>query len=243
MCGFKNLIRAPLRVEFAVTYFGIVEKQDQSQFGTDEVTDLLDGLYYFLSFVRGAWCWPCVYIGASSSEFRWMRCEQVKEIHRLAATERRDASMPFTGSEIAMSATFEGFLQFWNDSDWRTPLKTAISWDIDGRQSRSIESSLVGGQTALELVSGVHLVDRQKILSAEGFDRLPAADRLRLMLNLQKISTALSSSTPDLTSYCADPRRGWDGPRSQRARNSIIHPKRRETLYRAPEAVRRESRA
>jgi hypothetical protein len=94
------------------------------------------------------------------------------------------------------------------------------------------------------LISWIHLVDRQRILSSEGFDKLPAADRLRLLLNLQKISTALPSSTPDLTAYCGDPKRRWeDGPRVlTELRNSIIHPRRRETLYKASERVREQAR-
>lgn len=221
--------------KFAVTHVGIIEKQDRTEFGTDDATDLLDGLYYFLSFVRGAWCWPCVYIGLRSSEFQWMRCEQPKEINQL----KEDHDFSFTGNKTVLCESFDGFLEFWNDPDWRTPLKTAMSWAIDGRQSRLFESSIVGGQTALELISWVHLVDGQKVLSAEGFDKLPAADRLRLMLKLQKIPTTLSST---LAAYCAQ--RKWeDGPRLlTELRNSIIHPKRREMVYKAPEAVREQAR-
>lgn len=227
--------------EFAITYLGTIEKEDHSDFGTEEITDILEGLYYFFSFVRGAWCWPCLYMGLRSSEFSWLRCTQPKDISQLNSNEYGDSS--FTASEVAVSTSFAGFLEFWNDSEWRTPLKTAISWAIDGRQSRSIESSIVGGQTALELISWIHLVDRQRILSSEGFDKLPAADRLRLLLNLQKISTTLSS--PDLIAYCADPKRKWeDGPRVlTELRNSIIHPRRRETLYKASEEVRKHARA
>jgi hypothetical protein len=123
--------------EFAVTYFGILEKVDHSHFGADEASDIFEGLYYFLSFVRGAWCLPCLYIGVSSSDFRWLRCTQPKDINHLNATERR--SFTFTGSEVVVSACFAGFLDFWNDPEWRTPLKTALSWAIDGRQSRSID--------------------------------------------------------------------------------------------------------
>jgi hypothetical protein len=226
---------------FRVTYIGILEKENESPFRTNEAADVLEGLYYFLSFVRGAWCWPCAYIGLHSSEFRWLLCRQAKDIHALSDLDLHGLS--FTASDIAVSGSFEGFLKLWNDSHWRTPIKTAISWAIDGRRSRSIESSLVGGQTALELISWIQLVERNQILSPEGCDKLPASDRLRLLLTFQTISTDLSSRTPDLTAYSASPDRKWDGPRVlTELRNSIIHPKRRDRFIDAPESVRQQAR-
>ena len=226
---------------FATTHIGIVERSDHSSFKPDDLEDLFEGLYYFLSFLSGAWCWPCIYMGTSLSQHPWLRCTQAKDITPLESPLA--APILFTANLIPATASFEGFLRLWSDTEWRAPLKTAISWAIDGRRSRSIESSLVGGQAALELISWIQIVETEKILSSEGFDKLPAADRLRLLLNLQKISTNLSSSTPDLTAYSNSRRPPWDGPRVlAELRNSIVHPKRRETLYRTSEKVRQQAR-
>jgi hypothetical protein len=113
-------------------------------------------------------------------EFCWLRCDPSSNIDQFASHHR----YPFTANEEVLKATFPGFLGFWNDTVLREPLKRLLSWYIDATGARSPDSSIVSGQTALELISWLQVVEIEQVLSAEGLDRLTAGDRFRLLLNL-----------------------------------------------------------
>jgi hypothetical protein len=229
-------------VGFVFTHSGLLKREDGKPFTTQEATDLLEGLYYFLSFTRGRWCWPSVYIGRNANQFCWLHCSNPKEIDQFT-TEH--TIFQFTSSETAVTQGFKGFLMLWNDPEWRQPLQTALRWYVEANTARSLESAIVAGATALELVAWIHVVEREKTLSTEGFDRLPASDRLKLMFKFQSVPVEFpSSGVSELKGYAEHRDRRWeDGARTvTELRNSIVHPRRREALYHAPVAVRREAR-
>jgi hypothetical protein len=225
---------------FALTHWGILEKEDGTTFSTDQATDILDALYFFLSFAAGHWCWPCLYIGIKDDGLRWFRCDSPKGLEPIGGWHRS----LFTTTDVAVDATFQGFVNFWDDVALRKPIQTAITWYLEANRAKSGESAIVAGQTALELIAWVEVVERQKVLSPEGFDKLPAADKLKLLLKLLNISVAFPKTAAALKSYSSDSARQWeDGPRSiAELRNSIVHPKRRARFYDAPEKIQEQTR-
>jgi hypothetical protein len=241
----RNSSRRPREEEFvgfAFTHSGCLKRDDGRLFTTTEAADVLDGLYYFLSFARGRWCWPALFIGSNGSQFCWLSCSEPREIDQFTD---KNFIPPFTNSEVALTQAFDGFLSLWNDSEWRRPLKTALTWYVEANEARSIESAIVAGQTALELIAWMHIVEREKTLSADGFDKLPASDRLKLMFKFLSIPIDFPSEVAALQAYSTHRERKWeDGARAvSELRNSIVHPKRRNALYHAPGSVQQQARA
>lgn len=230
---------------FAITHYGIL-RSDKPSFVKSDAMDAIEGLYHFLSFANARWCLPFLCVGVKNSKFCWLHCSHLEDIEQstfpLGGTVRE--TYHFAASQPVIATSFPGFMRLWNDSQWRNPLKTALSWYVEANRTRSIESALIAAQTALELVSWIHIVEQEKTLSPEGFDKLPAADRLRLLLVLQGIPTDFTKYVSDLQHYSSHRLRRWeDGPRAiTELRNSIVHPKKRETVYHAPAKVRQQAR-
>lgn len=226
---------------FALTHIGTLRRENGGTFSKIEALEVLEALRYFLSFIQGQWCWPCLYTGIVATEFCWFFCGEPPAIDQI--TERHFRG-PFTTYEQITIRSFVGFLRLWKDPDWQLPLKTFLAWYVEANRSYSLESSIVAGQTALELISWIQVVERRKVLSPEGFDKLIAADRFRLFLNLLGIPVDFPASLSALRDYSSDPKRRWeDGPRAiAELRNSIVHPRKRENLYNASEPVREEAK-
>jgi hypothetical protein len=228
---------------FTLTHTGTLKRENNESFSTTEAVGILNGLYYFLSFVRGNWCWPCLYIGTFDSNFCWFHCSEPKEIDQLGEFARTHSALRANESMIVTS--FSGFFNFWTDPEWRKPIETALSWYVEANRAQSMESAIVAGQTALELIAWIHVVERRKTLSRDGFDRLFAPDRFRILLNLQGIPIDFPPRFAKLSAYSAHANPRWeDGPRAiAELRNSIVHPKKRANLYNASDDVREQARS
>ena len=105
--------------------------------------------------------------------------------------------------------------------------------------SRGIDGGIVLAQTAIERVAYEVFVNDKTMLTREGFGRLNADDRMRLLLRQMNVSLELIHYDGDLAAYGRA--ENWkdlaDG--IARARNSIVHPqvKRREEYEKHKYAV------
>src|SRR5690606_31118918 len=52
---------------FGITHLGTIARQDRSNFTGAAVSNLLEGLHYYLAFVRGFWCGPALASGVDPS--------------------------------------------------------------------------------------------------------------------------------------------------------------------------------
>ena len=100
--------------------------------------------------------------------------------------------------------------------------------------------TLVLGQTILELVSWVLLVEELGTRSSVGFNGVRASDRLRELLDWIGIGYQVPASLPALKAEA--PQRDWkDGPHAiAEMRNSLVHPNRRQGLTSTPVHARIE---
>ncbi|MEE8250235.1 MAG: hypothetical protein V3R24_00710 [Gemmatimonadales bacterium] len=103
-------------------------------------------------------------------------------------------------------------------------LRLAVYWYIQAiSRSGGLEGALVLGQVALELLGSACCVELNPIVSAGGFARLPASDRIRLLLSFAKIPLRLPVELKTLCDVaCAN---DWaDGPEAIVAiRNAVVH--------------------
>jgi hypothetical protein len=92
-------------------------------------------------------------------------------------------------------------------------------------------------QSALELLAWITVVEERNVVSGEGFDKLPASDRLRVLLEVLGIPRTLPAGLTALQKASEEAPKGGPGPWTDGPhaltdlRNVVVHPtKKRRTL-------------
>jgi hypothetical protein len=236
---------------FAITHVAKLERADGKTFEGKEAIQFLDLCSHFFSFARGFRIPIILLVGYSSlDEKTWHYWDS------RAGFPWKGVSSWFPKHENGvLSQLLPGFLNWW--SSWGEDIaNTALHWYLESNiNAGALEGSIVLTQVALELIAWTFLVEQEKVISAEGFDKLPASDKLRLLLHQFKISAKLppdweAEPVPELDKAFAQPppqllhnlvamanRNGnkWvDGPHAfTEFRNGIVHPKRLKRVLNA----------
>jgi len=221
---------------FGLTHVGKLERYDGSVFEIDErVENLLEGLGYFLSFVRGAWSFPVLWVGFSPSG------EKVFErwsTPKLSPFRTCQSWFP-KNRAVEIVTIWPRFVELWEDQNWSKQMAIAIDWFVEANSPHSIESGIVLSQVGLELLAWKLFADGSDV-KLDQFDKLPAADKLRLLLDKAKIPQAIPSELEDLAR--AAKANNWrDGPQAlTEIRNGIVHGQKLEKVLRLSIDVRRD---
>lgn len=212
---------------FVITHTGSIERQDGSAFPSDQVQDLLQCIYYFLSFALGRWVGIALPIGFDRTE-------------RTVFEEWGEPTTP-PGAWAAgfswfcphhgelLPEVFPGFLAKWKDGFWNRSLRQCLYWYISASgwgTGVAPDIGLILAQTALELLAWTYCVQHRKMISAEAFDpgRLSAADRLRLLASAFHLPLEIPSCLQKTRSAgkWKDAMDAISG-----VRNEIVHPRAR----------------
>jgi len=181
-------------------------------------------LFHFLSFCRGAWVAPMLAVGFDDQDAVVWR-----EWRNWKISAWKDSHCWLNDfSENWLREVFPGFLRRWTDDTWKEPIRHAIHWYIESNMcAGGIEGSIILEQAAFELLAWTLLAADLKILSEEALDprRLPAADKLRLLLANNGIPLAIPASLADLQTAASTEQTWVDGPKAiTELRNGLIHP-------------------
>ncbi len=205
---------------FVITHVGEVIRRDSQPIDSSDIEPLLNALLRLFSFARGGWNAPLLATGMDGSGDR---------IWQQWGPWLVDAWSPVTNwfpchQGGALSKVFGPFMERWNDSLWREALETVLYWYIQANNLRSPETSITLGQVGLELLGWVSLVQDRALVSPKEFDKLPAQDKLRLLLSDAGVPLAIPVELGELTSLAAV--HSWvDGPHAVTAlRNALVHP-------------------
>jgi len=127
-----------------------------------------------------------------------------------------------------LEAVFPGFIAKWTDAIWKQPLRHAIYWYLTSNTMRSVDGAVVLLQAALEALSWTYAVQERKLVTPQGFGKLWASDRLRVLLSSLGIPLGLPDDLPNLQKEAAAA--SWlDGPHAfTEMRNSVVHPSAKE---------------
>ncbi len=117
----------------------------------------------------------------------------------------------------------------WNSEVWRRPTQTAIYWYLSSNSGRrGVDGGIVLTQTALELLSWTYTVEDRGLITKDGFKRLTASDRLRLLFASLDIPSVIPASLAKLTAL----QKGWNWRDAMdgltEVRNSIVHPEHKQ---------------
>ncbi len=204
-----------------ITHAGRISRSDGARFAVQEGTYFLDLLYGWLSFCRGNWTAPILAVGLDSSG------QQVWK-HWRDWTVNRSEDVPTWSNRTKadfLERSLAGFHNRHLDPAWKEAIQLGIHWYIEcNRRASGLEAAIILGQTGLELLGWTYLVESLKTISIGGFNELPAADKIRLLLAKCDIPLEIPVELRSLVSLAKA--RSWkDGPECLVAlRNALIHP-------------------
>jgi hypothetical protein len=206
---------------FAVTQIGRLERDNDKAFTAKDAEEILNALAWYVSFASGRWTSPILTQGYDQEDKPiW----QLWDIPRIVSYRARASWMDLLCSQH-FADPFPGFLKLWLDDAWEETVRVAIHWYVEANaQAGSIEGSIVLTQTAFELLSHAVLVEHNSWLSGEGYDKLSASDRFRLLFRWASIPSTIPAELKSLTKDAkAD---NWHDTSTAMTmiRNSITHP-------------------
>lgn len=109
---------------YFLTHVGLVERAGQP-LTPDEARELLDVLYWFFAFLRGARTGPVLPSYGSPFSKHWIAVEQwaigdPRQVHTWLPTR----------SPLHIDDVFAGFIDRWKDPVWNEGLRTTLAWYV-----------------------------------------------------------------------------------------------------------------
>jgi hypothetical protein len=225
---------------FAITHVAKLERIDGQPFNSSDAMEFLDICSHVLSFARGFRVPVLLYVGYNSSD------ERVWDFwaSRIGLSWKGVSSWFPESESGSLSKLFSGCLNWWRN--WENVAVVILHWYLESNNNAGgMEGAIVLTQVALELLSWTLLVEKECIISRDGFDKLPASDKLRLLLSKlgiqskippdchQKQASIFQEFAPqrnhldNLVTLAEQPSHKWvDGCHAiTELRNSIVHPK------------------
>lgn len=213
-----------------------VTRTDGARFEPPDVLALAEGIGLSVSFLRGNWCTAAVMTGKKGARRTWfawsvghtdplvLRPSSPVTIERLDSDRRVSSHESMTWDPSRDMNVLERFLPrfiaLWADKSWQPTLRLAISLRLHAA-AHPPETGIVVAQQALEQLAWTVLVAGSDRLSRDGFERLPASDRLRLALTAQNIPITIAPRLRDPAARASY----QDGPHAiTDIRNSLVHP-------------------
>ena len=206
---------------YAFTHVGRIEREDGKTFNAVETREICEGLKWYLTFCCGRWTEPILAHGYDSNQkLSWT----LWDFYRIDPYANRITWLDPLVCEH-FEKPFEGFMKRWADKLWNEVVITAIHWHVEANAcAGSIEGSIILLQAAFELLSSVVFVETGSWISPDGYDKLAAADRLRMLFKWFGIPTEIPSSMTGMMPLIKA--LDWhDAPKAMtEIRNTITHP-------------------
>lgn len=224
----------------AITHVGKLERTDGSTFSKDDADRLLEGLFRYLSFCRGSWAAPVLVVGQDANDIRVFEQWRDWKIQPWWRTATWFNDFSVEGFEAGLP----GFWKLWNNETWNEPLLLALHWYCEANMSAGgVEGSVILAQAAFELLAWTLLVEDRTVLSEDGFQKLPAMDKLRLLISHCGIPLEIPLSLATLSSVAKA--ENWvDAPQAlTEYRNALVHanPKKRQRVLSVDVAARHDA--
>ena len=206
---------------YALTNKVRIRQRDGSSFSAADAELIRNSLFRFLSFVQGrkvgvilpvgynadgnpVWRqWTSWVIDPWQSVFSWT------DLH-----DTRD-----------LGEAYSGFMDLWFDDGWREILNTAIHWYVEANRNTSgLDAGIVFTQMALELLAWHYFVVHKQAMTKEGYNRLAAADRIRLLLSQHDVPLDIPNSLPNLEHWAKELNQADAAEAIVAVRNTVVHP-------------------
>lgn len=205
-----------------LTHVGKLERIDGERFSGAEADEQYNLIYSFLSFAMGAKCRPVCRVGLDENG--------VKTWEYWSTPVSNYSAMSWFNPSYShqIENLFPLFSKLWIQSnEWKSCLQSSTYWYLQANvagQVRGIDAAIILAQSALERLAYHYLVNDQKMILNQGFQKLRASDQLRLLLSSLKIPIEITDDMPSIKKEQAGFK--WeDMPHAiTDIRNSLIHP-------------------
>ena len=187
---------------YAFTHVGQLTRIDASAFSVEQAKEILESLRVFLWFARGAACaLPIQWGRGVDGEIVWRQFRSPI----VDGWERQYGSWFDENHGEILAALFDPFCRVHKDPNLREPLVVALHWYRHcNTQSSGREGSLVLGMAALDLLGALIVVDRCGSITAEQYDNLSGAKKLRKLLSALKVPADIPHSYEKLTGFAKE---------------------------------------
>ena len=209
---------------YGLTHVGCLRKEDGSSFDGKTAGEMLTVLRFFLSFSKGLWCNPCLAVGFDDKEKRVWEAWSSPQGHWAKPSSWFE---PHHCDQLV--SLFPGFLAKWENESWQEALREVIYWYLSSNCSTlgrgiGIDAGIILTQAAIERLSFEYAVRYKRLIEAEGFKKLKASDKFRLLFSSLDIPIDIPASLPELQKLAK--KVNWiDAPQAiTEVRNTIVHP-------------------
>lgn len=202
-----------------LTHIAEVSQRAGQSFTGKTADEVLDVLQNFLWFAKGS---PCDLVCPSGFDQNgqkvWSRWSSPRNTKAEPVLSWFDQTSP-----ECLEGLFPGLMDKWTSPGWRDALATAIDWYANANQGRRVDFGIILSQVALERMAYEYCVRERQLESKRRFNKLRAAERIRMMLEGLEIPTAIPSAC-ECARFAAH--KGWaDGPHALTGiRNELAHP-------------------
>jgi len=209
---------------YGLSHVGCLRKEDGSRFHGKTAEKMLTVLRLFFSFSKGMWCNPCLAVGFDDKEKRVWEAWSSPHGHWAEPSSWFD---PYHCDQLV--SLFPGFLAKWENKNWQKALMEVIYWYLSSNCSTlgrgiNIDAGIILTQAAIERLSFEYAVRHKRLIEAEGFKKLKASDKFRLLFSSLDIAIDIPASLPELQKL-AKQLKWLDAPHAiTEVRNTLVHP-------------------
>jgi len=204
-----------------VSHAGIVGRSDDSTFSADEVEELMEGLYFLISFALGRRTGPVLPYGIYKGRERpaWTHWSV-----RSTDPVRSRATWFDPHYPESLNDLFGPFLNLWRQPESRRVLRSVVSWYVQAHDPDPIENAIVSAQIAMEALA--ECFPHRPELDDPSLGKDVAGRQARLLKRAQ-IPLAIPPELAALEK--AGGSQVWkNGPHATTSlRNDIVHPDKR----------------
>jgi hypothetical protein len=231
---------------FAITHYGILQKNDGSLFDYQESKEIVDALKWYLSFVRGSFINPYALIGFNADHNEVWKGWKGWESSRMFPYHNNISWISKLDKKI-FEEPFKGFADLYFDPEWSDSLKQIIHIYLESQHpAMSLEGAIILLQSALELLSYEILVEKNRVftktqveknrvLTKTQFEKLRMrGECIKLLFDQLKIPLEISEHLEDLHRQAIHRQakgENWLAPDAIRQmRNCIVHPSKKNRI-------------
>ena len=204
---------------YGLTHVACLVRTDGASFTVEEAEQILGELYLFFTFSHGAFCSPILPVGFDENEKKvWA---QFNDPHRSSESNYYWFD-PHHCEELA--ELFPNFLSILENEKWKDTLHTVIYWYVrSNNNSSGIDAGIVLTQIAIERLSFEYAVNQKKLIEAEGFKKLTASDKFRILFSSLDLPIEIPEKLPAVKTV-AKRHNFIDSPHVlTKVRNSMVH--------------------
>ena len=219
----KSLETEVFRSElYLVTHSCLVRKNDKRTFTSKAAQDLLKVVHDVMTFAAGRWVAPIYVKGLGRDQNVIWKEWGTRPLHPNLS---RLVTWFDAHHGESLIATLSGALSLYTDSTRAEKFHTALYWYVRSSAAPAgVDGGIILLQAALERLAWQRLVSERKALSPDGFGRISADDKIRLLIEHCEIPKEIPGGLGDLHRKGLE--RNWDGPKAiTEVRNQLVHPK------------------